>query len=259
MSGTIPTFQGWRDRITYILAEAQFLVAVANIILGLLVAWFEPSIPRVPAWLRTTAAATMILGPPLWIAGMRIVDWLRVRNWVTVHHINALEDEREKYLVPPELWDEKIVQGPPAYPVNDGAAWEVREFDYCEDDEELHVAGTWLGATADSKLVTSKAMLKDVHGVLIEGYLELARLRGRIERMGVEIQEETVLELMEATEEATMLDDTAVKDAFGDAREDAQQCELDDLPEIDEYQDEQTVEPASQQIAPNGGDSDGNP
>jgi hypothetical protein len=239
----MPAFENWRDRLTYILAEAQFLVAVANIVLGLLVAWFEPSIPRVPPWLRTTLAAALILGPPLWLAGMRIVDWLRVRNWVTVHHINALKDEREKYLVPPELWEQKVVDGPPAYPVNDGAAWEVREFDYRDESGEPHVAGTWLGATADSKLLTSKAMLEDVHGVLIDGYLELARLRGRVERMGVEIQEETVTEFVEASERSKMLDDSAVKDAFESAREDVADAGLDDLPEIDDYEaDQLTVE-----------------
>jgi hypothetical protein len=203
---------------------------------GLLI-WVDPSLPRMPGWLRSALAAVLLLGPPLWLAGMRIVDWLRVRDWITVYHINAVDDEREKYHVPPALWEEKTVDGPSPYPVNGGAAWEVREFGYEEESGELTVTGTWLSATVDSKLITSKAMLEDVHGSLIERALELSRLRARIEQMGVKIQEATVMELVEASERGTMLDDSAVSEAFEAARSESEADEHEDLPEINQYSD----------------------
>jgi hypothetical protein len=113
----------------------------------------------------------------------------------------------------------------------------VREFEYDEDSGELTVTGAWMSATVDSKLITSKAMLEDVHGSLIERALELSRLRARIEQMGVEIQEATVMELVEASERGTMLDDSAVSDAFEAARDETATAEHDDLPEIEQYSD----------------------
>lgn len=244
-----PSFDNLRDRLTYIVTEAQQLVAVVVIVVGVLLAWFEPSIPRAPPWLRSTIAAALILGPPLWVAGMRIVDWLRVRDWVTVFHINAVEDEREKYQVPPELWEEKTVDGPPPHPVNGGSAWEVREFEYDEEDAELIVSGTWMSATTDSKLLSSKAMLEDVHGTLIDKAIELSRLRARIEQMGVEIQEATVRELIEASERGTMLDETAVSDAFDRARSEVD-ADVEEIPDIEEYQ--EPADPADTAVADGG-------
>jgi len=230
------------DRLMYLFTESQTSVAALIVTAGALLVWFEPSIPRVPTWMRSAAAAVLILGPPLWIAGMRIVDWLRVRDWVTVFHINAIEDEREKYLVPPALWEEKTVEGPPPHPVNGGAAWEVRQFEFseAEDDEEpeLIVSGTWMSATSDSKLLTSKAMLEDVHNTLIRKALELSKLRARIKRMGVQIQESTVMQLAEQDERGTMLNGSAVQEAFEAAKEQAEQESIDDeMPEIGEFAD----------------------
>jgi len=38
---------------------------------------------------------------------------------------------------------------------------------------------------ADSKLVTTKTMLEDIHGDLVEAFLELNQLRGRISKIGL--------------------------------------------------------------------------
>jgi len=237
------SFDSRADRLTYLVSESQTSIGAAIVTAGVLIAWFEPSIPQVPNWARSAIAALFLLGPPLWIAGMKIVDWLRVRDWVTVFHINAVTDEREKYLVPPALWEDKTVEGPSPYPINGGAGWEVREFEFIEgeDDEqpELIVSGTWMSACTDSKLLTSKAMLEDVHGTLIDKALELSKLRARIKRMGVEIQESTITELVEQEERGTMLDGSAVQNAFESARSEANEESIDEeMPEIDEFSDE---------------------
>jgi len=49
---------------------------------------------------------------------------------------HAVEDVVEKHNVPPEIWQNKTVEGPDPYPVNGGSAWAVREYEWLDDVEE---------------------------------------------------------------------------------------------------------------------------
>ncbi len=67
---------------------------------------------------------------PLLSVGAKIARWLRRRNWVEVHHVNAVEDTTEKYYVPPELWRAREIDGP-AVPRHGGVVGSPR-YEYLE-------------------------------------------------------------------------------------------------------------------------------
>ena len=258
MSDTVPTFATNRDRLTYLLGEYKVPLTVIVLAAGVWAVWASPQLPQPPdSWLAFSAAWG-VLALPAYMVCRRIVSWLHTRDWVTVYHINSVEDTRKVYRVDPDVWAEKSVDGPAPYPVNGGSAWEVREFEYLDDVEELRVKGTWMSATLDSNLVTSKAMMEDVHGFLVDGYMELSRLRARISRMGLEIQHALINEEAEARERGIMLDRDATRQAFEDAREDTKGDDEIELPEIEDYRKESLVEPfkpdpLSEQAATDGG------
>lgn len=232
---TSGTFGSWSDRLTYIAAEGQLVVLGAMVSLGVLLIWIRPTLPGVPPIVYGWFAALLLLGPPLLALFVTGARKLRNRHMVNVHHINGVTDEREKYYVSPEVWSEKTIEGPSPYSVNDGDAFEVREFRYHEETGDLVVRGTYFSQMADSKLVTVQAMLEDIHGDLVDAFLEYNRLRGRISKMGLEIQSDVINEEAEADERGLMNPRTAVKDRFDEAKQDAKDADIDQIQDVTEY------------------------
>jgi hypothetical protein len=250
---TSGTFGNWSDRLTFILAEAQLLVAGLLISLGILLLWLQPSVPGIPPVAGGMFAALLLLGPPLFGLFVTGARWLRRRNMVDVYHINGVDDTRRKLYVAPELWDEKTVEGPSPYVCNDGDAYEVREFTHHDDADQLVVRGCYFSQLADSKLVTTKAMLEDIHGDLVDAFLEYNRLRGRISKMGLEIQRDVVNEEAEADERGLMHPRTAVKDHFEDAKKDAEERDVDEIKDVTEYVEEYTDAHGPRTLVPEDG------
>ena len=236
--GTSGTFGSWSDRLTYIVAEGQLIVLGLMVTIGAALIWIRPSLPGIPPIVFGWFASLLLLGPPLlglFVTGARK---LRQRRMVAVHHINGVKDIREKYYVEPGVWENKTIEGPSPYTVNDGSAFEVREFDWHPDQGEngtLIVRGTYFSQMADSKLVTTKAMLEDIHNDLVESYLEYNRLRGRISKMGLQIQKDVINEEAEADERGLMNPRTTVKERFDSAKTDAEEADIDEIKDINEY------------------------
>lgn len=222
----------WRDRLTYIVAEAQLLVAGLAISLVVLLVFYQPSLPGVPPWLFSLIFASLVLGPPLILGGVKFARWLRNRRLVEVHHVNAVEDTVEKWMVPPEVWAEKTVEGPDPWPVNGQSAWAVREFEYHEDTGDLLVAGIWLAECADDELLTSKSHMEDIYGWLLDRYRDLNRLTARVDVMVSQTEEQTVTAVAEAHERGTMLNKSAVSDVLEDAKSDVDDLDDEDVPTL---------------------------
>ena len=232
---TSATFSSWSDRLTYVLAEGQLVVLGLAVSLGAALIWIRPSLPGVPPIVWGWFAALLLLGPPLLALFITGARKLRNRRMVSVYHINGVDDTRRKLYVAPEVWADKKVEGPSPYVCNDGDAFEVREFTYHEDTDRLIVRGCYFSQLADSKLVTVKSMLEDVHGDLVDAFLEYNRLRGRISKMGLEIQRDVINEEAEADERGLMNPRTTVKDRFEAAKEDAEQSDIDEIKDITQY------------------------
>ncbi len=215
MTDLSATFDGWSDRLTYILAEGQLLVAGVLVASGIGLWWFNPSIPGVPSWMTNVAVGWLVLGPPMFIAGLRFVAWLRTRRWIEVHETNAVTDTRRTHFVPPEVWADKTVNGAPPHRVNDGGAFEVREFDWAPeygDGGQLTVSGVWLSEIQDAKLVTAKAHFERVHDELQDDHLELTYRRDAEDELANRLQRRIVTRVAEARENGEMLAPDDVRD-----------------------------------------------
>ncbi|TYL37591.1 hypothetical protein CV102_16665 [Natronococcus pandeyae] len=251
---TSATFGSWSDRVTYVAAEGQLVVLGVLVSLGAALIWLRPSVPGVPPIVFGWFAAGLLLGPPLlglFVTGARA---LRQRNMVTVHHINGVTDTREKLYVEPGVWENKTVEGPSPYRVNDEEAFEVREFDWHPDQGEngtLIVTGCYFSQLADSKLVTVKTMLEDIHGELIETAIAYNKLRARISKMGVEIERDSINAQAEADERGLMTQRTSVKDRFEAAEDDAGEFSTDEISDLGDY--EHDYDPVEN---PGGSDAD---
>jgi len=114
-----PTFSSNWDRLTYLLAEYKLLLSGLLLGGGVWFAYASPSLPELPPEMGAFALFWSLGGLPMWLAGVQFVRWLRRRNFVTVHHVDARQADQggsekdvEKYLVPPGVWSEKTVEGP---------------------------------------------------------------------------------------------------------------------------------------------------
>jgi hypothetical protein len=226
-----PTFASWWDRLTYFVTQAQFLVAAALVALGVGLAVYQPTLPRAPSWLVDLLAATLILGPPLFIAGLKFATWLRTREYVEVYHVNGLRGDREKYLVAPDIWADKEVQNHPPNLVNDNSAFEVRHFEYHEEVDRLVVDGTWPGQVKDGDLVTYQSHFEEVHDTLLDSHRTLKRLRAKWHRMAMDLEGRVLNSQAEATERGVMLDQSAAKEIYDDVKEVAE-ADDEELPHL---------------------------
>jgi hypothetical protein len=219
MSDLSATFGGWRDRVTYVVAEAQLLVAGVLVAAGVLLWWFNPSVPGIPPWVTNVLVGWLVLGPPMFIAGLRFVAWLRIRNYVEVHHINAVDDTARTYFVPPDLWGDKRVDGPAPYRVNDGDAIAVRDFEWAPeygDNGSLRVSGVYLSEMEDTKLLTSKSHMERMYEDLVDSHLSLAYLSDSISELSADLQTRLINKVVEAREKGERLDKDAVQEVTQD-------------------------------------------
>jgi len=228
-------FQRFQDRVAYVLAEGQLLVLAVLFSAGVALLLFQPEIPRVPPVVGGILAAGLLFGPILFAWFVTLIQFFRQDDRETIWLVNGVTDEREKFRVKPEVLEEMDVDGPAPQPVNDGRDLEVREFTWRDDVEQLTVRGTYMSALADSKLVTVKAMLEDVHGELVDAFLEYNRIRGRVKKMGLQIQHDVINEEAEADERGQMNPKTAVKDRFEEAKASIEQADDTEIQDVDEY------------------------
>jgi len=257
---TSATFDGLGDRLTYVLANAQLVIAGAIVALGIVIAVVQPTLPSIPPWVFDGLAALFIFGPPLFLAGLRFARWLRSLRWVEVVLINVPDDHLEKFLVPPDIWSEREVEGP--NPWRMGGKWVVREFDYDSELEQLRVKGTWLSEVQDTKLVTKKSHFEAIYDYLVERHLTLSVLRDSQSRFGAEVQDRLVTAMAEARERGQMMDKTAVMDTFDEFEEEANSIGEEDIPTfeaaLDEEPDEGPVDMAEEaNPASDGGEASG--
>ncbi|MFC3478733.1 hypothetical protein [Halobacterium litoreum] len=235
MSDLSATFGDWRDRTTYLLAEAQLLVAAVLVASGLVLWYFDPGIPVLPPWVGDLLVGWLVLAPPSTLAGLRFAHWLRTRNWVEVHHVNRVDDVVKTYFVPPEVWDAKRVDGPAPYRVNDGDAVAVREFDWAPEygeNGQLTVSGVFLSELEDVKLYTSRKHAERSYEELVDSHLSLAYLRDSISDLAASLQTRLINEMAYAREHGEHLDKAAVQEVTDEFREQAEsvtEAEVTDL------------------------------
>lgn len=255
MSDLSTTFGSWTDRLTYIVAEAQFLVGGVLVALAVALIWFRPKIPGVPPIFMGWFAALLLLGPPVFGFFVWLVHKLRVRNMEEVHHVNAVTDTVEKYYVEPDLWKEKQVDGPGPYPVNGKSAWAVREFEHDEEMGQVRVEGVWLEETEDVRLLTDKSHMRAIYGKLTESHIALAILRDSVSEFGADIQKRLTNTMAEAREAGKIMDESAVKEVFESFEDDAKGHGPEDLPtlEPDEHDHTDTAGAGADADADGGG------
>ena len=240
MSDTSTTFGGWSDRLTYLMAEGQILVAGLLLSVGAALIIFRPSLPGIPPIVVGWFAVLLLFGPALFGFFVVLIKALRQRMMVEVGHVNAKQDILKKYYVSPEIWKEKTVEGASPYPVNGGSTWAVQDFEYLEDMDELRVEGVWLSECEDTKLYTSKSHMDAIYGKLTESHIALNIMRDSINELGADIQRRIINATSEARERGTMIDKSAVKSVFEDFEENITGTTETDLPtlEIEEEADD---------------------
>jgi len=233
MSDTSTTFGGWSDRLTYIMAEGQILVAGLLLSVGAALVIFRPQLPGIPPIVVGWFAVLLLFGPALFGFFVVLIKALRQRRMVEVGHVNAKKDILKKYYVSPTIWKEKTVEGASPYPVNGGSTWAVQDFDYLEDMDELRVQGVWLSEVEDTKLYTSKSHMEAIYGKLTESHIALNIMRDSINELGADIQRRIINATSEARERGTMLDKSAVKSVFEDFEQSITDTTETDLPTLE--------------------------
>jgi len=251
MTDTTGTFGGFWDRVTYISANAQVLVFGVFVSLGAAFVYFQPSLPGIPDEFIGMFAITLLFGPALFGFWYWLLELFRKFRWETIFEINAATDTREKWFVKPELWEERETDGPSPYRCNEDTAFEVREFDHDQSMDQVRVRGSHLSQMQDSRLLTFKTLVHDLHEVFAEKWQEKTMARARETRRGLEQQEAVVNSQAEASERGLMEPPNIVAESWQESLEDLR--DEDDYLKIEDfesYADQERSSWSSDQIGP---------
>ena len=232
----IPTFADKWDRLTFLLHSYRLFLSLSIIVVIGLLVWFKPQIDVPPEYVAAVGGF-VIIGVPAIPAGFIIARWLRGFRAVNVYHVNAVDDVVRKYHVPPAVWDNKTVDGPDPWPVNEGDGWAVREFQYIEATGTLVVRGCWLRDAADDALMTDKTHMMEMHGFLLEAFQSVCRLRAKFSTMSVNIERQAINAVHEAQERGKTLERDAIKAIWDEATEELEDAIPDDNPELETIED----------------------
>jgi hypothetical protein len=226
-----PTFDRWADRLTYLLAEAQLLVAGLSIVAGIVLVWWSPSIPSVPPIVWDVLIVMLLFLVPLGATGYRTGKWIRYRDAVQVTELNAVTGTLEWWLVPPETWRERTSDGGPDTYRMDGKEV-AREFDHDPSTDTLRVRGVWLEEIQDAKLLTSRQHMKRIYEELPSLKVTVGVLRDSTSQIGAVLQRRIINRVETARERGTMLDKSAISDVFEDYESKADDLGTSDLPTL---------------------------
>lgn len=248
----IPTFKDKWDRITFLLHSYRLWIGLFTTAGLVALIYIQPTIP-VPPEVIAAIGGFALIGVGALPVGFKIGRWLRGFRAVEVYHFNAPQGEIEKYYVPPAVWENKTVKNAEPWPVNDGTAWAVREYEWVEATETLVVDGCWLADAADPALAYKKTHMEEMHTFLLDTYQIISQLRGRFSRMAMDVERQTVNAVHEAQEKGTTLNRTAIKEIWNDAAEELRDVIPDDHPELDEIEEineERSPEPDATKEVP---------
>jgi hypothetical protein len=228
----IPTFADKWDRLTYLLHSYRVLVSLGALAGVAALLYFRPTFEMDPKHVAAIGSWAL-LGIGCFPVGFYGARWLRRYRAVTVFHINSVDDVIQKWHVPPAIWDAKTVKGEGnPWDVNDGDAYAVREFEWMEATDTLIVEGCWLSeSAADNVLMTDKSHMEDIHDFLLDAYRVLGQVRGRISRMGMDVEKRTINAVHEAQEKGATLERDGIKEVWEDAADDLDEAMPSDPPE----------------------------
>jgi len=231
-------FERFRDRLTYLMAEAQVLLLgillTGFMSLAFVIWYFQPTLPGVPPLVVGWLAAGLLFGPAVFGFFVWLIKALRRAYMIPV--VNAETDTLKKYYVHPKVWEEKKVTGATPYPVNGGSGWAVKEFEHQEDLGQLVVKGVWLSECEDQKLYTKKSHMEAIYGKLTKSHIALGILRDSVNELGADIQRTLINQMALAREKGRMMDENAVKSVFEEFEDNVKDLGADELPtlEVDE-------------------------
>lgn len=233
----IPTFADKWDRLTYLLHSYRVLLSLAALAGVSALIYFRPTVSLNPKHVAAIGSWAL-LGIGCFPVGFYLARWLRRYRAVTVYHVNSVDDVLQKWYVPPAIWDEKTVKGDgDPWPVNDGDDYAVREFDWMEATDSLVVEGCWLSeSAADNVLMTDKSHMEDIHDFLLDAYRVLGQVRGRVSRMGMNVEQRTINAVHEAQEKGTTLERDGIKEVWEQAAGDLDEAMPSDPPEVDDIE-----------------------
>jgi hypothetical protein len=247
MNGLKPTFLNDRDRFTYLLAEYKWILALGLgfTAVGLIVV-VQPDLPTlsIPSWFSGYLVWSVITLIPGYLAGIRVVLWLRNRNDVTVYEINAPNKVAEKWYVPPETWTEKTVERGSPWTCNDGDDYMVRQLDYDQETEQLHVRGIRYADMSDDAVVTSKKRMERIYDDLMETRTRYNQIEAQWDEMVARLQSTMINAFVEARQRGVNLKPDKVMDIWEDATTELETVDefVDDDQPIDSYADFDTRE-----------------
>jgi hypothetical protein len=207
-------------RIKRFLIVFKIPITATVISATLLTVHFVGSLPSLPDGSVPFLLSVFFVSIPSYLFAIIFIRWLDPPNpGVRVLEIDAGSDEKAiPHVVPREIWEDREVEGPDPYPLDDGA-FLVRDYDWQADIGQLTVTGVWQANASPVELYYERRRIDDMHDwYRVELQKATANL-ARVNRMGIEMFEGSVEMLSEVFTEGAVPDKDLIGDPIEGARE----------------------------------------
>jgi hypothetical protein len=220
----LPTFRDNKDRAVYLLAEYKIPLSIMLIALGIWASYFTPEIPNPPEQTRYFVLSWIIISMPAWILGNYLVEWLYSPKTVTVGVADGgEEDTYTGYEVPPDVWTDARVEGPPPYEPDNGYDYLVKSYDWHPDTGKLTVEGLPRGE--DSMDPWEQWYCKKTIDEYFEGYQtlrrEYAQFKALVGDKLTDVHDLTIMQMLEKSQDAQVSVDMTVTDLIEEVEQEA--------------------------------------
>jgi hypothetical protein len=226
-----------RGRVLRLLRIYRWPLAISFVAIVGIVAFTRPEVPDPPPGTLPFLGIWAVFSVPLYAVSVRIIRWIDPPDpGVRVLEAHAGSEEKGiPHVVPREIWEERTVEGPDPYPLDDGA-YLVRHLEWLDDIEELRVTGVWKANATALELWRAEKRIDDMHEWYREELQKASALTARVERLGIDMHSSSMVAAAEAIGRGNLPDRDLVGDAIDDAREDVEK--MDDPPTMAETLDE---------------------
>jgi hypothetical protein len=215
-----------KDRLKRALVVYKIPLTLTIISIAGLSMHYVERLPTLPDGSVPFLISVILLSLPSYVFAVWFLGWIDPDNpGVRVLEADAgTEEKGTPYVVPRELWEDKTVDGPDPYPLDDGA-YLVRNFNWMEDVGELEVTGVWPANASPLELWYAKKRIDDMHDWYRKELQKASAGLARINRMGIEVFDGSVTALYEAHRDGAVPDADLIGDPIDSAQEDVQDFE----------------------------------
>lgn len=209
-------------------------ITVISVTLIVAVAAWDARIPTPPGWVTWFVVSYGFLFLLSMLVASPVVNWVLDQVLVKVVEIGGVMDDIVPWVVHPDDWNSRDYGERDAYRPDTSDVWRVIDFEYMDGIDQVQVEGTWPSVADPLDVHVSQVQWELTFNGMIRELIKANALRATVSKAGVDIMDESVMEMMQFQETGELPAGVGVEDVIRDMESRAE--DMLDLESLDDFE-----------------------